>query len=94
MPDVAPVRKLLVHPGDGLDQVVTLDRFVDESSRREAWEMDSPKGWAAGPTEQARGSQHGVEEGHVKARQPHVHHDGDLEVGFDLLAVVLVAEQS
>ena len=42
----------------------------------------------------------GVEEGHVKARQPHVDHDGDLEVGFGLLelrveflAVVLVAEQ-
>ena len=42
----------------------------------------------------------GVEEGHVKARQPHVHHDGDLEIGFgllelgvELLALVLVAEQ-
>ena len=67
------VLKLPVHPGDGLDQVVTLDRLVDVD---------------------------GVEEGHVKARQPHVHHDGDLEVGFgllelgvELLALVLVAEQ-
>ena len=42
----------------------------------------------------------GIEEGHVKARQPHVHHDGDFEIGFrllelgiELLALVLVAEQ-
>jgi hypothetical protein len=41
----------------------------------------------------------GTEEWHVKARQPHVHHDGDFEIGFgllelgiELLALVLVAE--
>ncbi len=48
--DVAPVLKLPVHPGDGLEQVVMLDRLVDVD---------------------------GVEEGHVKAGQPHVHHDDD-----------------
>lgn len=42
----------------------------------------------------------GIEEWHIKARQPHVHHDGDFEIGFrllrlgiELLALVLVAEQ-
>jgi hypothetical protein len=67
------VLKLPVHPGDGLDQVVTLDRLVDVD---------------------------GVEEGYVKTRQPHVHHNRDFEVGFgllelgvELLAVVLDAEQ-
>jgi len=42
----------------------------------------------------------GIEEGHVKARQPHIHHDRDfeiglrlLELGIELLALVLVAEQ-
>ena len=66
------VLKLPVHPGDRLDQVVTLDRLIDVD---------------------------GVEKRYVKARQPHVHHDGDLEVGFgllelgvELLALVFVAE--
>ncbi len=44
-----------VDPGDGLDQVVALDRLVDV---------------------------HAVEKRHIKAGEPHVHHDGDLEVGF------------
>ena len=42
----------------------------------------------------------GIEEGHVKARQPHVHHDRDFEIGLgllelavQLLAVVLAADQ-
>ena len=42
----------------------------------------------------------GIEERHVEACQPHVHHDGDFEIGFrllelgiELLALVLVAEQ-
>ena len=42
-------------PGNGLDQGVPLNGFVDV---------------------------HGIQEGHVKARQPHIDHDGDLEIGF------------